>query len=103
MPCARICLNPISLIMSKDLSLPKNITDQLYFLKPILTFEEACKYAGLSKSYMYQHTSNGNIPFYKPEGRKIYFKTRELESWMLRNRSASKEEIRSKAAKHSLA
>lgn len=89
--------------MSKPNLLPEHIIDQLYFLKPILTFEEACKYTGLSKSYMYQHTSNGNIPFYKPEGRKIYFKTKELEDWMLRNRSASKEEIRSSAAKHSLA
>lgn len=88
--------------MSENHGLPKNITDQLYFLKPILTFEEGCKYAGLSKSYMYQHTSNGNIPFYKPEGRKIYFKTKELEDWILRNRSASSEEIRSRAAIHSI-
>lgn len=89
--------------MPEDLTLPKNIEEKLYFLKPILTLEEACKYTGLSKSYMYQHTSAGNIPFYKPEGRKIYFKTEELKEWMLRNRSASNDEIKSKAAKHSLA
>lgn len=88
--------------MSKDINLPQSVSDQLYFLKPILTFEEACKYAGLSKSYMYQHTSAGNIPFYKPEGRKIYFKRIELEEWMLRNRQSSNAEIKSKAAKHSL-
>lgn len=90
-------------VMSKDLTLPKNISDQLYFLKDVLTLEEACKYSGLSKSYMYQHTSAGNIPFYKPEGRKIYFKRTELETWMLRNRHSSKDEIKSKAAIHSLA
>lgn len=78
------------------------IADQLYFMKPILTLEEACKYTGLSKSYMYKHTHQGNITFYKPEGRKLYFKRTDLDEWMLRNRQASNEEISRKATKQSL-
>ena len=88
--------------MSKENELPKSLANQLYFLKPILTLEEASQYTGLSKSHMYRHTSAGNIPFYKPEGRKIYFKKSELEEWMLRNRQSSNEEIRRKAAKYEL-
>lgn len=88
--------------MSKETELPKEVTDQLYFLKPILTFEEGCQYTGLSKSWMYKLTSTGKIPFYKPEGRKIYFKKSDLEDWMLRNRQSSNAEIERKATKHSL-
>ena len=74
---------------------------KIYFAKPILTFDEGCMYTGLSKSYMYKHTSNGNIPFFKPEGRKIYFKREDLENWMLRNRQSSNDEINSMLAKQS--
>ena len=88
--------------MPDQILIPKDIADQLYFLKPILTFEEGCQYTGLSKSYMYKHTSAGNIPFYKPEGRKIYFRRVDLDHWMLRNRQDSNEEISRKATKHSL-
>lgn len=88
--------------MSNQIEIPESLADQLYFLKPILTFEEGCLYTGLSKSYMYKHTSAGNVPFYKPEGRKIYFRRTDLDNWMLRNRQSSNEEISRKATKHSL-
>lgn len=68
--------------------------------KEVLTFTEACKYTGLSKSKMYKHTSSKNIAFYKPEGKIIYFKRSELEAWMLRNRHSSKAEIEIAANKH---
>jgi excisionase family DNA binding protein len=68
--------------------------------KQVLTFEEACKYSGLSKSKMYKHTSTSNITFYKPEGKFIYFKRTELEEWLLRNRHTSKTELEIQANKH---
>jgi len=80
----------------------KNIEEKLYFLKPVLNFEEACKYTGLSKSWMYKLTHRGTIPHYKPDGKKLYFKTKEVENWMLRNKVLSEDEIRSKAAIHSM-
>ena len=86
----------------KKVEIPSTIAEKLYFLKPILTFDEGCLYTGLSKSYMYKHTSNGNIAFFKPEGRKIYFKREDLENWMLRNRQSSNEEIERRATQHSL-
>tara|TARA_R110002072_G_scaffold7503_2_gene40614 strand:- start:368782 stop:369054 length:273 start_codon:yes stop_codon:yes gene_type:complete len=62
-------------------------------IKPVLTFEEACKYCGVSASSMYKHTSSNRIAFYKPEGKLIYFKREELDEWMLRNRQSTDEEL----------
>ena len=56
----------------------KKLAKDLYFLKPVLSFEEGCEYTGLSKSWMYKLTSTGKIPHYKPDGKRLYFKTEEL-------------------------
>lgn len=68
--------------------------------KEVLTLNEACQYSGLSKSKMYKHTSSGQIAFYKPEGKFIYFKRTELEEWLLRNRHSSKVELEIEANRH---
>ncbi len=71
----------------------KDVLDKiLEQIKPVLTFEEACIYCGMSKSSMYKHTSANKIPYYKPEGKLIYFKREELDEWMLRNRQSTQEE-----------
>lgn len=88
--------------MDTDIIIPKKIEDQLYFLKPVLTLDEACRYTGLSKSMMYKHTSAGNIAFYKPEHKLIYFRRVDLDFWLLRNRKASNEEIERMAMKDRL-
>jgi len=88
--------------MSDQIEIPENIAQQLYFLKPILTFEEGFKYTGLSKSCMYKKTALNEVPFYKPEGKNIYFRRVDLDHWMLRNRQDSNEEISRKATKHTL-
>ena len=53
-----------------------------------LTVREAAKYMGVSRSYLYKLTSQGAIPFYKPNGKLIYFKREDLDRWMLRRRSS---------------
>lgn len=50
--------------------------------KEILTFDEACVYMGVSRSFMYKCTSTNRIPHYKPSGRMIYFKKEELAEWI---------------------
>jgi len=61
--------------------------------KSVLTFDEAAKYTGFSRSYLYKLTSNSNskIPCYKPQGKMIFFDRSELENWLLRNQAASEE------------
>ncbi len=68
--------------------------------KETLTLEEASVYSGISKSYLYKLTSGGGIPFYKPEGKTIYFDRPELDSWLKRNRVATTEEIEQQAANY---
>lgn len=61
--------------------------------KEVLNFGEACDYLELSHSHLYKLTSTGNVPHYKPNGKKIYFKRSELDDWLLRNRNTTSEEI----------
>ncbi len=50
-----------------------------------LTFDDAAKYLGLSKSYLYKLTCSNKIPHYKPQGKRLYFAKSELDKWLLRN------------------
>lgn len=54
--------------------------------KNVLTFDEACFFCGLSKSYMYRLTSTRQIPHWKPRAKLLYFERAELEKWLLQNR-----------------
>lgn len=78
------------------------IMNNYYVLKSVLSFDEACRYCTISKSKMYKHTSSNNIPFYKPEGKLIFFKKDELDGWLLRNRQSTTEEMEREATKYSL-
>lgn len=57
--------------------------------KKVLSFSEGCDFLGYKKSYVYKLTSNGILPFSKPNGRKIFFDREKLEAWMLSNASKS--------------
>lgn len=65
--------------------------------KEILTFEEASKYAGLKKSYLYKLTAAKQIPHYKPNGKTCYFKRAELEDWLTANPVATVDELNAEA------
>jgi len=87
---------------AKFFQLLEEINNNLFFQKTVLSFDEACKYCCISKSKMYKHTSSSNIPFYKPEGKLIFFKKEELDQWLLRNRQSSMDELQREATKYSL-
>ena len=78
--------------------LERLIESQSINTKDVLNFNEACQYLELSQSHLYKLTSSGAIPHYKPNGKKIYFNRPELDTWLLRNRSKSKDEIEQQAA-----
>jgi len=50
--------------------------------KTYLSIEEAADYLDISKSCLHKKTSKREIPFYKPGGKKIYFKREELHQWI---------------------
>jgi len=64
--------------------------------KPVLDFEEAVAFTGLSKGHLYRLTSEKQIPYYK-KCRKLYFKKSELEDWMLERRVPTQAEIEAQA------
>ena len=65
--------------------------------KEVLTSDEAARYMGVSKSYVYKLTMNQQIPHYKPMGKMCYFNRLELEQWLQNNRVATAMEIEQRA------
>lgn len=65
--------------------------------KEVLTFEEACKYTGISRSYLYKLTAAREIPHSKPNGKMIFFEKAKLNNWLLQNGRKSRSEIESEA------
>lgn len=74
------------------------LEQQLYIAKKVFSFEEAAGFLNLSKSYLYQLTSKGLIPHYKPQGKMIYFEREELENWLLQNPVKTKRQLEEEAA-----
>jgi excisionase family DNA binding protein len=85
-------------VLEKLNSIEKMLKEQNMLKKEVLTFNEAAIYLEVSHSHLYKMTSSGAVPFYKPNGKKLYFKREELDAWLLSNRSSSKEEIDQQAA-----
>ena len=70
--------------------------------KKVLTFEEACDYSGISRSYMYKLTSGKTIPHSCPNGKMLFFDKDKLDSWLLQNERKSVQEIDSNALAYTL-
>lgn len=62
-----------------------------------VTLEQACAYLGVSSAQMYQYTHRKALPFYKPLGRRIYFKRSELDDFIGSGRIAPQSEIEEQA------
>ena len=65
--------------------------------KEVLTSDEAARYMGISKSYLYKLTMGQKIPHYKPMGKMCYFNRQEVEEWLQSNRIATEAEISQQA------
>jgi excisionase family DNA binding protein len=65
--------------------------------KEIFNFNEACTFLDYSKSYLYKLTHLRQIPHYKPNNKKLYFKRSDLEEWLLRNRVKTDVELQQQA------
>ena len=70
--------------------------------KEVLTFNEACDYTGISRSYLYKLTSSGKIPHSKPNGKMLFFEKRKLVEWLLQNKRKSQHDIESEAVAYAI-
>ena len=52
---------------------------------------------GMSKSHLYKLTCSRQIPFYRPNGKLVYFDRQELEGWLKQNRVTTQEEAEQQA------
>ena len=68
--------------------------------KEVLTVEEAAKFMGMARSTLYKMTCEQSIPFYRPNGKMIFFEKADLLSWIRRNRVSTQEEIGQEARMH---
>ena len=68
--------------------------------KNVLTFQEAARYIGVSKSDLYKRTSNREIPHFKPRNKMVYFDRVELENYLKQNLVQTADEIEAKAQTH---
>ena len=66
--------------------------------KQVLTLEEAALFMGISKSSLYKMTHRHELPFFRPNGKLIYFEKAELLKWMRQNRNMSEAETKETAA-----
>jgi excisionase family DNA binding protein len=73
----------------------------LLSVKEALTMNEAALFTGLSKSHIYKLCMNKKIPFYKGDGGKLsFFSKEELTQWMLQNRVSTSSEIEAQAVNY---
>lgn len=82
-----------NLILDKLTEIANKLDEQNLLQKTILNFNEACKYLDVSQSHLYKLTSTKYIPHFCPQGKKLYFKREELDSWLQRNRKSTSDEI----------
>lgn len=69
----------------------------IFCTKEVLTSNEAARYLGISKSYLYKLTMGQKIPHYKPMGKMCYFNRQELKGWLQSNRVATEAELSQQA------
>ena len=53
--------------------------------KAVFTFEDFCRYVGISKSWGYKLTSQRAVPHYSPNGKTLYFEKAQIDKWLLQN------------------
>ena len=78
----------------------ETLEDMLDAGKEVLTVEEAAKFMGMARSSLYKMTSDQTIPFYRPNGKMIFFEKADILSWIRKNRVSSREEIDEQARLH---
>ena len=70
-----------------------------YSAKEVLNLEEASLFLGISRSMIYKMTHSGELPFYKPAGKLIFFEKVHLMEWVRQNRVKSRGETMEEAAR----
>lgn len=87
------------MILERLTSLERSIEENNILQKEILTIDELAIYISTSLPNLYLLTSKNEIPFYKPNGKKVYFKRSEIDDWVFNTRHNCKRDIQKRADK----
>lgn len=68
--------------------------------KDFISVREVSKILDISVSHIYFLTHSKQIPFYKPNGKRLYFKKSEIENWLNANKRLSSKEINEQASNY---
>lgn len=60
--------------------------------KSVLNLDEVVLLTGYSKQHLYTLACNKQIPYYKPNGKNLFFKKDEVEEWLTRGKVNTNEE-----------
>jgi len=71
--------------------------------KNMLSIDDVALLTGLSKSHLYKLTCAHQIPYYKPNGKQLYFDRHEVEEWMRQGKVNSTLESEQQAAAYLVA
>ena len=69
--------------LQKRMDAVKDILDNA---KEVLSVEEAASFMDIARSSLYKMTSDRSIPFYRPNGKMIYFEKADILEWIRKNR-----------------
>ncbi len=89
----------VNLDMLRDI-IGEEVRKALDQKKDLMKIEEASEFLGLSKSYIYKKTMTGEIPFYRPMGKIIYFERTALVDWIRSHPSRSNQELSTAAVQY---
>ena len=64
----------------------RTLIEQSLLTKEVLSFNETASFLEVSQSHLYKLTSKKQIPYFCPQGKRLYFNRKELLEWMQRNR-----------------
>ena len=65
------------------------VEDSLDNAQEVLSVEEAARFMDIARSSLYKMTSDRSIPFYRPNGKMIYFEKADILEWIRKSRVMS--------------
>ena len=71
-------------IMKEMKAIKKSLLQIELGKKEVFTLDEAVKYSGISKNYLYKLSSRGDLPVFKPTGKLIYIDRKDLIAFLRR-------------------
>lgn len=89
-------------IIHQQRELKEAIGFNLIQQKEMINVQELSDYIGMSTSSIYKLVYNNIIPFYKPNGKILYFDREEINTWLRQNKSQSASQIEQQALEYSL-